>query len=142
MDRRFSIVSLASILIALVGCSGESTIDLVKENPPVNKAVHMSPSAPTQIAAADALGRIGQPAVPALVAALADADPEVRYQACRALTYMGAQAVDAVPALIQRVSDVNEIESVRIQAANALGQIGAPAQPAVDPLMQMMRSRN
>ncbi|HEY2760874.1 MAG TPA: HEAT repeat domain-containing protein [Pirellulales bacterium] len=140
MYRQLTIASLACLLIAVVGCSGESNIDLVKENPPVNGAVQVAPSAPTQIAAADALGRIGQPAVPALIETLSDANPEVRLQACRALTYMGVKGVNAVPALMQRINDQSEVEAVRIQAANALGQIGDAAQPAVGPLLQMMRS--
>ncbi len=128
---------LASCL--LCGCSGTPSVDTASMAPPVNAAVAATPAASTQVAAADALGRIGQPAVPALTDALLDADSAVRLQACRALAFMGAQAAGAVPAL-QRALNDSEI-SVREAAAAALGQIGAAAEPAIPELNQMLRSK-
>jgi HEAT repeat protein len=121
------------------GCSGDITTDTAKMLAPVNGALPMSSAEPAQTAAADALGRIGQPAVQSLSDALTDSNAMVRLQACKALAFMGAEASNAVPALIRTLNDPEE--AVRIQAANALGQIGAPAQPAVAPLMQMLRGQ-
>src|SRR5262245_12626371 len=47
--------------------------------------------------AADALGRIGKTAVPALIKALADKDPKVRARAAQALARIGPDAAPAVP---------------------------------------------
>jgi hypothetical protein len=121
----------------LAGCNSEPSTDTSKLPQPVNVVLQTSAADNSQTAAADALGRIGQPAVPSLSDALSDPDPVVRLQSCRALAYMGAQAKDAVPALIQALNDSEG--GVREAAADALGQIGQPAAPAVPPLMQMLR---
>jgi len=126
--------------VTLSGCSGSSSIDISKLPPPVNVALPTTAGEATQIAAADALGRIGQPAVPALSEALADPDAVVRLQACRALAYMGAKAAPAVPQLVKRLYLDSE-EAVRLQAARALGQIGEDAKPAVPPLMEMLKGQ-
>jgi HEAT repeat protein len=123
--------------LAIAGCNGEPSMETSKLQQPVNVLLQPTAGDSSQIAAADALGRIGQPAVAALSDSLTDADPMVRLQSCRALAYMGAQAKDAVPALIRSLNDSNE--AVREGAAAALGQIGQPASPAVPALMQMLR---
>lgn len=137
MSRNIILGVMGAGLLAIAGCGGESSNDLPKNPPPVNTALPMSSAELTQTAAADALGRIGQPAVQPLCEALVDPNATVRLQACKALAYMGAEASNAVPSLIHTLNDPEE--SVRIQAANALGQIGAPAKDAVPPLMQMLR---
>jgi prevent-host-death family protein len=50
--------------------------------------------------AAIALSRIGRPAIPAVIAALSDADSRVRQHAMLALSYMGPVAAPAAPTLI------------------------------------------
>src|SRR5262245_31191796 len=132
--------AVVSGLITLSGCNGGSSLDISKLPPPVNVALPTTAGEATQIAAADALGRIGQPAVPALSDALSDPDAVVRLQACRALAYMGARASAAVPELVKRLY-VDPEEAVRTQAANALGQIGDEAKPAVPSLMEMLKGR-
>src|SRR5262249_14876800 len=123
------------------GCNGgPSSMDTSKLPQPVNATLQPASADSSQIAAADALGRIGQTAVPSLSDSLADPDPMVRLQSCRALAYMGAQAKDAVPALIRSLND-SEI-AIREGAADALGQIGQPATPAIPALMQMLRGRS
>jgi HEAT repeat protein len=87
--------------------------------------------------AADALGRIGDAAVPALIAALEDPDRDVRTQATRALARMGAKAESAIPALIEALND--DDKEVRQGAARALGQIGPLADEAVPALVQALR---
>src|SRR5262249_4514359 len=126
-------------LLFLSGCNSGSTLDTTNLPPPVNAALPTTAGETTQVAAADALGRIGLPAVDSLAEALSDPSAVVRLQACRALAYMGAKAAPAVPALVQRLYDSEE--AVRTQAANALGQIGEGAGPAVPPLMEMLKGR-
>jgi HEAT repeat protein len=128
----------ASLLVCvfLTGCGGPST-ETTKLGEPVNVALQATAGEPIQLAAADALGRIGEPAVPALTEALFDGNAVVRLQAARALGYMGAQATAAVPALERALHDQDE--AVRQQAALALGQIGPPAAPAVPSLLQMLK---
>jgi hypothetical protein len=127
-------------VVALAGCNGSTSIDISKLPAPVNVALPITAGESTQIAAADALGRIGGPAVPALADALTDPNAVVRLQACKALAYMGAKASPAVPELVQRLYDSEE--AVRMQAANALGQIGEEARPAVPQLVEMLKGQS
>ena len=130
----------AAILCVVSGCNGGPSVETAQLQPPVNAAAANISAVGTQVAAAEALGHIGQPAVPALTDALMDSDPAVRLQACRALAYMGAKASSAVPAL-QRALNDPEVP-IREQAAAALGQIGAAAEPAVPSLIQMLRTKS
>jgi len=57
-------------LAGLSGCNSSTSIDISKLPAPVNVALPVTAGDATQIAAADALGRIGNPAVPALAGAL------------------------------------------------------------------------
>jgi len=126
-------------LAGLSGCNSSTSIDISKLPAPVNVALPVTAGDATQIAAADALGRIGNPAVPALAGALSDPNAVVRLQACKALAYMGAKASPAVPELVHRLYDSEE--AVRMQAANALGQIGEDARPAVPQLVEMLKGQ-
>jgi HEAT repeat protein len=87
--------------------------------------------------AADALARIGDAAVPALIEGLADPNPAVRAQSARALARMGPKGHAAVPALILALED--ESAAVRVNAARALGQIGPDAQEAVPALIRALK---
>lgn len=89
-----------------------------------------------QHAAADALGRIGPPAVPDLIQALRNRDPAVRKQAAEVLARMGSDAQPAVPDLIRLLDD--EDESIRKEAARTLGRIGPAAAAAVPALMRTL----
>ena len=143
LDLRFRLPTLWAFvvcgLLLMSGCNSSSSIDIAKLPPPVNVALPSTAGEATQIAAADALGRIGGPAVPALADALSNTDAVVRLQACRALAYMGARASPAVPQLVERLYDSEE--AVRTQAAGALGQIGEEARPAVPQLMEMLKGK-
>lgn len=87
--------------------------------------------------AADALGRIGPAAIPQLVIALRDQDPQVRKEAARALARMGAEAAPALQDLIVALKDADE--SVRRSAAQAIGQIGPAAKDAIPALVEALR---
>lgn len=87
--------------------------------------------------AADALARIGDAAVPALIDTLHDPDQEVRAQAAQALARMGPKAGPAIDALVHALDDPNA--DVRRGAARALGQIGPEAEDAVPALIQAIR---
>ena len=86
--------------------------------------------------AADALTRIGPPAVPMLVEALRGTDGEVRRQACEVLMRMGPDARGAVPELVRLLDDQDE--ELRRMAATALGRIGPDAGEAVPALMRQL----
>jgi hypothetical protein len=86
--------------------------------------------------AADALGRIGPPAVPALRQALQSTDPEVRLNAVQVLARMGPDAKDAVPDLVALLDDPDE--RIRKAAARTLGRIGPESAPAVPALMRSL----
>lgn len=82
--------------------------------------------------AASALRQIGKPAVLALIVALKDRDSGVRSNAAWVLGTIGEGAKDAVPALIAALKDQNW--RVRYHAASALGRIGKEAKDAVPQL--------
>jgi len=72
----------------------------------------------------DEIGAIGQnalPALDALVASFADADPRVRWHAARAVGLIGEDARSAMPAIVKLLADADPI--VVTQAAAALGTI-------------------
>jgi HEAT repeat protein len=89
-----------------------------------------------QEAAADALGRIGAPAVPALIETLANPDATLRLKAVEVLARMGPEAQEAVPRLVELLNDSDP--AVRKAATRALGQIGPLAHDAVPALMQRL----
>lgn len=87
--------------------------------------------------ATDALARIGDAAVPALIETLHDADPSIRAHAAQGLARMGSKAAPAVPELISALND--DDREVRRGAARALGQIGPDADEAVSALIQALK---
>lgn len=89
-------------------------------------------------AAAVALSRIGEPAVPSLVAALHSPDPALRMQAADTLARIGPGASKAVPPLMELLQDPDP--RVRKSAARALGQIGPAAADAVPSLMRALEA--
>ena len=74
--------------------------------------------------AADALQEIGEPAVPALIEALASEDVRVRRSVAQILGKIGAVTPDIVPALIEALKDGDA--EVRENAAQALARMGVP----------------
>lgn len=89
-----------------------------------------------QEAAAEALGRIGPPAVPQLIEALHSDDAETRLVAAQTLARMGTDARDAVPNLIPLLEDPDE--RIRKAAMRALGRVGPAASDAVPALMKSL----
>jgi HEAT repeat protein len=84
----------------------------------------------------EALGKIGVPAVPALIEALKDDDEDVRRAAAGALGEIGDP--QAVPALIEALKDDDEY--VRRAAVGALGKIGDLQ--AVPALLEALKDRD
>ncbi|WP_425617667.1 HEAT repeat domain-containing protein [Anatilimnocola sp. NA78] len=89
-----------------------------------------------QEAAADALGRIGQQAIPYLQQALRSPDPLVKKQAAEVLARMGSDAKTAVPDLVPLLDDPDP--EIRKIAARTLGRIGPDAAAAIPALMRSL----
>jgi hypothetical protein len=89
-----------------------------------------------QEAAADALGRIGAPAIPYLQQALRSGDPAAKKQAAEVLARMGSDAKPAVNELVALLDDPDP--EVRKVAVRTLGRIGPEAAAAVPALMQSL----
>ncbi|MBW4547766.1 MAG: HEAT repeat domain-containing protein [Symplocastrum torsivum CPER-KK1] len=87
--------------------------------------------------AADAIAKIGSPAVPALIEALKSEKKQVRWRAASALGEIGAEASSAVPALTTALQD--EDEYIRRISAYALGKIGLEAALAVPDLIAALQ---
>lgn len=83
-----------------------------------------------------AIKRLGERAETPLIHALHDADPFIRRDAARFLTYNGGQR--AVEPLIRALSDQDGI--LRVNAAIALGHIGD--ERALEPLLRVLHDRN
>ena len=95
----------------------------------------------TRIHAVRVLARMGpeaKDAVPELVAALADSEPELGGEINFALGAIGPDAKEAVPALQALVNDEND--SLRYSAVFALGEIGPNAKPAGRALIANLRA--
>ena len=90
-------------------------------------------------AAAEALGKIGPAAIPALMPLLKK-ESAARGAAASALGGMGAEAKTAVPALTELLKD--EDDQVRRAAASALGWIGTGAKTAIPALTELVKDRN
>jgi HEAT repeat protein len=89
--------------------------------------------------AANALGVIGEPAVPPLTAALSSDDAQVRQMAVKSLGKMG---VTALRPLLQIVQDEKQTDQVVKSAAEALGLLGDPqALPALVTLLRARRGK-
>lgn len=73
---------------------------------------------------AQAVRRLGPPALPALTAAVDHTDPEVREVAIETLGMAGGH--DAAPAIIAALRD-DHVSVVRARAARALGMLGLPS---------------
>lgn len=94
--------------------------------------------------AAEALGNLGpeaEPAVPQLISAAKDADPEVAYLAGQALARVGTPEAQravrkvTVPALVKRLRHEDYTE--RSDAAMSLGELGLLAESAVFDLQKL-----
>ncbi|HEY9671650.1 MAG TPA: HEAT repeat domain-containing protein [Waterburya sp.] len=90
--------------------------------------------------AADAIVKIGSPAVPFLIKALKAENQQVRWRAASALGEIGAEASSAVPTLIVTLQD--EDEYIRRIAAYALGKIGPEASAAVPKLIEALQDED
>ena len=121
---------------ALSGVSGErQTFEgTLSESPPEGLVPYETWT--EQHVAADALGRIGPPAIPHLVQALKHPDPSVRKAAAEVLARMGSDAKEAVPDLVKLLDD--DDFAVRKVAARTLGRIGPAAAAAVPSLMRSL----
>jgi HEAT repeat protein len=83
---------------------------------------------------------MGEPAVPALIAAVKDPEPRVRTAAASALWGLGPKARTAVTALAETLADADD--GVRLAAVMALEAVGPDAAPAVPALARAVRDRN
>lgn len=81
------------------------------------------------------LGKIGKPALPTLIAALTDGTSNAQKMAMQGLRLMGADATEAVPALLRAL----ELPAVRVDASTTLAEIG---RPAVGPLVSALQHTN
>jgi HEAT repeat protein len=152
--NRWALVLLGGVAATAAGCTNSSTTasgptaeqikQLRASQPqeqgpsPVAQALAAIPIRQWGVkeTAVDAIARIGEPAVPALIQSLSDPDPGVRAQAARALARMSEKAQTALPALTAALDDPDE--DVRIAATRALGQMGPVAAPALPALIKLL----
>jgi hypothetical protein len=80
----------------------------------------------------------GKKAVPGLVKKLQSPDMYERQLAAALLGELGADAVDAVPALVEKLNKDPQ-NSVRFGVAAALGKVGPPAKAAVPDLIKALK---
>ena len=95
--------------------------------------------------AADTLSRIGGLAVPALIDVLNGPNWDMRVCAADALSKIGPPAVAAVPSLIRAIEHPDpqhDAETLRLYAVRALGRIGPEAKAAVPTLNRVLEKNN
>jgi HEAT repeat protein len=100
------------------------------------RALREDVSLPVRRAAAESLGQLGvepETAVPALGAALADADADLRREATKALGAFKGGAAEAVPLLEKAVANTELAHF----AVGSLGKLGPAAAPAVPVLRRL-----
>ncbi|HOT98679.1 MAG TPA: serine hydrolase [bacterium] len=93
-----------------------------------------------QGAAIGAVVEMGQSALPDLITALQDSNPNVRECCAIALGKLAPKAERAIPSLIRSLSDSDA--NVRWYATLALGRYGVLAAPAVDDLFGLLYDRD
>lgn len=93
-----------------------------------------------RLQAIESLARLRKLAVPALIEALKDKNPDIRFCAALTLFSIGWEAKAAVPALITALKDTNVL--VRGYAADTLGQIGRDASEALTALISTTKDEN
>jgi RNA polymerase sigma factor (sigma-70 family) len=79
-------------------------------------------------------------AIPALLNALSDPEPGVRFEAAPALAHIHQQLDVVIPALVKHLHDSDA--SVRRNTAFALGELGTDGKPAVPALIQLLKDDN
>jgi HEAT repeat protein len=122
---------------AVAGALGTYGAAARRAVPDLGKMLRQEKDHRSSLAAAQALARIGAPAVPELVSSLKHPAAIVRIRAAGALGMIGPDADEAVPALITALGDNDP--QVRQLAAGALGEIGPKAKAAVVPLVAALR---
>ena len=115
-----TIMAIDPYLVAMCVASG-ATITPIMRRTLIGKLQYAlrHPEANVRMAAAEALGQIGDAAVPGLLDTLYDPNPDVRATVAEALGQIGDAAV---PGLLDTLRDPSP--DVRMAAAEALGQIG------------------
>jgi len=81
-------------------------------------------------------------AVPALIRALDDPDPEVRTRVMGVLGYIGPAAKTAVPRILTLAQDAGPTDTIHEVAAVALGSIGEGAEEAIPYLLKLVKSQD
>lgn len=82
-------------------------------------------------------------AVPAIVARLNDSNEGMSFEAAQLLGEIGPDAIEAVPALVKKLSaktPAQPRDTVSDAAIIALGSLGPGAKPAIPPLLEMLES--
>jgi HEAT repeat protein len=145
MDGRSARILLSFVLSVILGASSAAAGQQAPstETQPLGELTGQLTSSEAQqrIAAAVAIGDLGpgaRAAVPALIEALRDPNPTVRFQAAIAVGCIGPEARAAVTALIATLKD--GVFFVRGWTAFALGEIGPEAAPAVPVLVEGLKN--
>jgi HEAT repeat protein len=127
---------LAGVLALAGGCGS------APKPPDPNALIEKLKSADPEVSGTASLEivRLGEPAVPALVALLQDPDPKMRTLAASTFWGMGAKAREAAPALGAALADPET--GVRVKVAMALENMGAAAEAAIPDLVKALRDRD
>lgn len=98
------------------------------------------PDADVRVQATEALDRIGAiPAViPRLIVALSSTEAEIRSCAAQALGGLGAEAIDALPALRALLNDCSA--KVRVRAMEAIASLGTSSVSEMPQLFECLQS--
>ncbi len=106
--------------------------------PALIETLEFEQSAALRSAVRDALGKIGQPALPTMIQYLRHTDPQVRLYVAGGIGKMGAAGQPAIPTLIAALQDPDD--EVRLAVCEALQAVGVEPEQFVRPLVKLLRS--
>jgi HEAT repeat protein len=140
--RRLTIAVVLMQLAAVLPGANADDKEPVYKGEPLSAWVEQlnDRSATARQEAAEALGKMGAPAKPAiapLIAALGDSDEVVREAAAAALSAFGKEAVSPLADALK-----HKEAAVRRGAADALGDIGSTAKTAVPALRDALQDKD
>jgi HEAT repeat protein len=134
--RRFSAQGLA-LMAARRGAVKEVLPDLAKAVKDPNRDVRLTAVVMLQLY----VRPLPKEAAPPLISALTDRDALVRDRAVRALTVLGREGAEALPALARVMKDDPEVQ-IRLDAASAIWAISGKSKDLVPMLMDTLKSDN
>lgn len=137
-DKHVDVRLWSARVLAYKWCPGEAV-------PDATRLLANETATDLRVAAAHCLGKVREnkeAAVPPLVAAIGDPDPQVRYAATLAVGWLDDKGLPAVAALVAIAGDANADANLRCAAAVSLWRIGSGEEKVIRAFRDMLSDGN